>query len=384
MADCPADAHWFCRSCTKDWKRVPGAPGVAYATPPDTSKWTNQRFLDGDPMYRLLKTDPRYFDAFFWSSHTFSHPMLDNATFDFTKAQMDMNARMAGPDFLGLTSKATFSRSSMVTPSISGLFNADSLAALAASGVTAVAGDNTWPVLTNRANPHHVLYTTQETNGYPYAPGAFALAITPRWATAMAYSASSAQEALDLYNSEVAAPDKEISLQNLLWKEAERVLTDGLLSLRHDGHMFHQANMRVAGSGGAGSLLMMWTETVLARLLAVVDWPVTSLKLDDLAAAFMRREARDNCRLSHRLGISRASGTVQYIAVTSGAAAAAIECGAPLITPRGVGVDGNGTSLLAAVGTAAGYNSSVVRLPAGGSALLRVSGALPWALPPRV
>jgi hypothetical protein len=49
----------------------------------------------------------------------------------------------------------------MVTPSISGLFNADSLAALAASGVTAVAGDNTWPVLTNRANPHHVLYTTQ-------------------------------------------------------------------------------------------------------------------------------------------------------------------------------------------------------------------------------
>jgi hypothetical protein len=32
MADCPADAHWFCRSCTKDWKRVPGAPGVAYAT----------------------------------------------------------------------------------------------------------------------------------------------------------------------------------------------------------------------------------------------------------------------------------------------------------------------------------------------------------------
>jgi hypothetical protein len=47
-------------------------------------------------------------------------------------------------------------------------------------------------------------------------------------------------------------------------------------------------------------------------------------------------------------------------------------------------VDGNGTSLLAAVGAATGYNSSVVRLPAGGSALLRVSGALPWALPPRV
>lgn len=40
--------------------------------------------------------------------------------------------------------------------------------------------------------------------------------------------------------------------------------------------------MRVLGSGGSGSLLMMWAEAVLNRLTALVDWPVRSLKLEDL------------------------------------------------------------------------------------------------------
>jgi hypothetical protein len=30
MAACPATAHWFCRSCTKDWKRPRGSAGVEY------------------------------------------------------------------------------------------------------------------------------------------------------------------------------------------------------------------------------------------------------------------------------------------------------------------------------------------------------------------
>jgi hypothetical protein len=30
MAACPVDANWFCRSCTKDWKRVRGSPGAEY------------------------------------------------------------------------------------------------------------------------------------------------------------------------------------------------------------------------------------------------------------------------------------------------------------------------------------------------------------------
>jgi hypothetical protein len=46
--------------------------------------------------------------------------------------------------FLGLTTKASWSSSSMVTPQISGLRNGDALATLKANGVTCVTGDNTW------------------------------------------------------------------------------------------------------------------------------------------------------------------------------------------------------------------------------------------------
>jgi hypothetical protein len=64
---------------------------------PDTSRWSNKRFSDGDPLYRLVKAEPRAASGFFWASHTFSHPLLDNFTSAATKLQLDLNARMAGP-----------------------------------------------------------------------------------------------------------------------------------------------------------------------------------------------------------------------------------------------------------------------------------------------
>lgn len=385
MAACPADANWFCRSCTKDWKRVRGSAGLAFDQAPDTSNWSARRFSDGDPLYRLVTSGRGHADGFFWSSHTFSHPMLDNATLEFTKTQMALNSRMAGPEFLGLSGRPSFSASSAVTPSISGLFNGDALAGLAASGIRAVTGDNTWPVLTNAGSPHHVLYTTEAVNGYPTAAAEFALAIMPRWATSIAFDASTIQEALDVYNNAAVASEKELSFDALLWKEADRVVRTSLLAGRHDGHMFHQANMRVAGSGGAGSLLMMWAEAVLARLIALVNWKVEAIKLDDLAAVFLAREARDGCQLTYRLGISRTASAVRYVEVSSAAApvVGAVACSAPLLMANGTGVDANGTLRSAAAPGAAGYNASTVRVPFGGSARLAVAGSLPWAVRPQ-
>lgn len=56
--------------------------------------------------------------------------------------------------------RATYSAASMVTPAISGLFNGDALSTIAASGVGAVVGDNTWAMLLNPTSPHRMLYTT--------------------------------------------------------------------------------------------------------------------------------------------------------------------------------------------------------------------------------
>lgn len=383
MASCPAGADWYCRSCTKDWKRVRGSEGVRYDPVPSASGWGHEAFMAGDPLYRLIRSDKRVVDAFLWSSHTFSHQMLDNATYDAVKLQLRLNKVLAGQGFLGINTSSSYSGSSMVTPAISGLFNGDALAAMAEEGVVVVVGDNTWPVLVNQGNPYHMLYTTDSTNGYPSAAlgDGPAIAIMPRWSTALSFSASTVQEALDSYNSNAASGQQVASIEDLLWREADRVVREGLLSLRYDGFMFHQANMRVSGSGGRGSLLMMWTDAVLYQLTSVVDWPVISYKLDDLSRLFASRQARDACRLSYRLSIRRGVG-VHSVTVTSGAAAGAgggADCPAPLLVRRGVHLEVNGTRV--STSSDEGARTAVPSVKSGGSQEFRVLGRLPWRLP---
>lgn len=59
-------------------------------------------------------------------------------------------------------------------------------------------------------------------------------------------------------------------------REGARVTRDGLLALRKDPHMMHQANLRIEGSGAAAkSLAIRWLEAVLGqvRSLCVRLWP---------------------------------------------------------------------------------------------------------------
>lgn len=379
MAACPASQDAFCRNCTKDWKRPRGLKGWEYVPTPDGSKWSDSAMLAGDPLYRLIKTNPDLADSFHWSSHTFSHQMLDNVTYDVTRTQMELNKDIAGPGFLDLLSRPTYSPASMVTPAISGLFNGDALAAIQAFGLTAVTGDNTWPILVNQANPYHPLYTTSLINGFPQ-PGGQALAIIPRWSTAIAYSVSTLDEALEVYNAEVTPPERVASPSALMQKEGSRVAREGLLSLRADSHMFHQANMRVEGSGGAGSLLMLWAEAALDQFSSVVSWPVKSLKLDDLTQHFVRREARDACGLRYKLTINRVTGGVTGVTVTSkpseGGGGGKRYCLAPLMVRDGAGLDSKALPVTAAV--TGGARTLTARVVAGGSAKLGVVGPWPW------
>lgn len=62
--------------------------------------------------------------------------------------------------------------------------------------------------------------------------------------------------------------------------------------------MFHQANMRqgdvesitVGSQTGRLSLLQIWTEVVTQELARLTNWPVFSLKHDDLGKLFVDRE----------------------------------------------------------------------------------------------
>jgi len=111
------------------------------------------------------------------------------------------------------------------------------------------------------------------------------------------------------------------------------------------------------------SLAIRWIEAVLDELQRVVAWPVKSLKLDDLMAAYKTREQRDACRLSYQLLIG-ADATIQ--SVTSASAGGA--CAAPVMVPDG-----------AAPG---GFVVKEIPVEAGGAATLPLVG-LKWNVSPK-
>ncbi len=152
---------------------------------------------------------------------------------------------------------------------------------------------------------------------------------------------------------------------------------------------FFQANLRVLGSGGGGSLAMMWSEAVLSLLTSYVDWPVRSLGLDDLAQLYLERQQRDECRLTYRLtvgaGGTASAGGLRGVAVSSGAApgGGGSACVAPLVVRTAVELEsaraGGGR---ASVATADGVRTLTVRVPANGAVSMRVVGAAaPWLAP---
>lgn len=106
---------------------------------------------------------------------------------------------------------------------------------------------------------------------------------------------------------------------------------------------------------------MRWAEAVISELSKYASWPLVSLKLDDLYAAFRAREARDACRLSYRLTIGL-DASITGVTVTSAAAAGGAPCTAPLLSPAG---------------------TSSAALQPGGTATLPVAGLPKWSAAPK-
>jgi hypothetical protein len=67
--------------------------------------------------------------------------------------------------------------------------------------------------------------------------------------------------------------------------------------------MFHQANLRqtdvpsttVNGVSSQFSLLQIWVETVVNEMSRLTNWPMITLKHDDIAVQFVNRMTRDGC-----------------------------------------------------------------------------------------
>ena len=122
----------------------------------------------------------------------------------------------------------------MVTSQISGLLNGDALAGLKANGIECATGDNTWPFLLNQQKPYQLLYTTAATNGYD------GFAILPRYATEIYYNCSTAAQNAALYNNlyqATAFNGVASTINDIVGREAKRVMRDGILKLKADPYM---------------------------------------------------------------------------------------------------------------------------------------------------
>lgn len=229
-------------------------------------------------------------DAFAHLSHTFTHLNLNNATYHDASREIFFN--QAWMKQVGI-SAGKFSASGLIPPAITGMHNGDVIKAWLDNGITNVVGDNSRPVLMNPTNVHYLLHSTVASNGQT------GLNIIPRWPTAIYYDcdtqACTTQEWTDYSRGTGKFAD-------LLTFEKDTTIRY-LLGLRKDPYMFHQANMRATGVGSykvgsqtVNSLLQIWVETVVQEFVRLTNWPLVTLKHDDIAKVFLDREARDACK----------------------------------------------------------------------------------------
>ncbi|KAH7311094.1 hypothetical protein BKA65DRAFT_601113 [Rhexocercosporidium sp. MPI-PUGE-AT-0058] len=270
-----------------------------------------------DPLQNWWATDTNR-DAFMHVSHTFTHESEDQATyFDVSKEITWNQAWMAQ---LGISWAPFFSGKGLIPPAITGLHNGDALKAWTDNGIMNAVGDNTRSVLLNANNEHWPLITTVASSNFA---GVY---ITPRWASNIYYNCDTT--ACDVAEW-IAIAQGSGTITDLLTLESS-TNTRHLFSLHHDPYMFHQANMRqadvqtitVPGGGltaksGQWSLLQMWVETVLGEFVRVVNWPIISLKHDDIAASFAQRMARDKCKYTMTLALDTSQRIITGVTITS-------------------------------------------------------------------
>lgn len=252
-------------------------------------------------------------DAFAHISHTFSHEGEDNATFSDINYEISWN--QAWLKQTALDQAAHFSPKGLIPPAITGLHNGDALRAWAVNGLTNCVGDNTRPVLLNTQNEYWPYITTVANDGYA------GMQVTPRWATRIYYNCDTANCTLQEWIVTSAGTGDIYTLLDTERQSSAR----HLFALRHDQYMFHQANLRntdvdpitINGVTSQLSLISMWVETVVQEMVRLVNWPMISLKHDDLAVDFANRMAADQCGVQMSYNTDPVGQTIIGVTLTT-------------------------------------------------------------------
>jgi hypothetical protein len=251
-------------------------------------------------------------NAYSHVSHTFAHENMNNAT--YSDANKEIKFNLAWMTQMGFT-KSTFSGNGLIPPAITGLHNGDVIRAWLDNGIKYVVGDMSRPVLRNTQNEHWALTSTVAGNGYA------GLTIVPRWSLPIYYNCADA----DCTLAEWIKTSGGWGDFNSLLDFSRSTYTRHLLALRHDGFMFHQANMRygdvdkftVGTQTDNFSLLQIWVEVIAQEMMRLTTWPLISQKHDDTALAFINRQTLDGCSPNLSWTLSNDKKTITSATLTA-------------------------------------------------------------------
>jgi len=287
----------------------------------EPTNWSDDYFSH-DELYKYFKVKENR-SHFYWSSHTFTHENLDNASRSDVDNEIRLNIEIA--KMLDLDEEDWWSGKSIITPQISGLHNGDALEIFRQYGIVSATGDISRADITNVTNYYHPFITTKETSNVENFP------IIPRSPAEVYYYSSTPEENTYIYNYMYHTYfGGDSTWEELLERESSRVLRLMML-LRHEAHQFHQANMRSDDKTNHRSILQQWVEAVVNLYTKYVDWPLVSYKLDDLNQLSIDRYNADLCNASYKLNIEK--GFLTDIIITSPTAKV---CVLPLTVPGDV------------------------------------------------
>lgn len=220
---------------------------------------------------------------FFWTNHTYTHLNLDAATYDETKQELQRNINLAPS--LGFSH---FSKRSLVTPDISGLYNQAALDAMWDVGVRYVVSDTSRLGMEN-PSPNAGIYNW-------FKPG---ILMIPRRPNNLFYNVTTPAEWVDEYNFLYRSFwGHDVNYDELLDKESD-VLLNYLLKGENDPWMFHQSNLRAYD--GVHSLLGALIDRVMAKYSLYYKVPVVSLTQDELGQRVAARMAYNDAGITASL-----------------------------------------------------------------------------------
>lgn len=234
---------------------------------------------------------------FFWVSHTYSHPELNDITYNEMIAEVNNNIDAA--KYLLRDNYHLFSEFGLVTPRISGLYNKDALKAMYDLNISYLIGDNTKVDFRHPTNKHLPRATTVELNGFQGSH------IIPRFPNDIYYNISTLSELEGLFNHYYElSGEKAFSYDKILAKNAKETVGH-LLEFDYSPYMFHQANMRVFDfQNSKESLLSLWFKEVLKEYRKVSTLPLSSLSFNQLIQIYSERRDYEDCKVSARFIIS--------------------------------------------------------------------------------